>query len=370
MRNYFRYLSDNLSVVVDPPQTGNIPYRVEMIPAFQSESYFTIIYRGSVYCNGEPVRIYLNDIIETNMDDYGWFRNMTITDGETSSFQRGTYVDVRVVLELVGGIEERYYLSDVLNGHLTPDMERELRFDVDAPVYVKPFIDLGYKVVPHIPYGTKSWIDEGMNVGFNLPVKMFINSDVDGVRIHINDPEGNTIVDVGKDSIAYSLIGFNISDTFLKMGPPIEGEGYTVSVAYDNEDKTLAIIDYDPAEYYLMWVNRHGAVQCQPFCRKNTLNENITSSYITTLTNESVNSHKSVEFTWTLNSHWLTYNEHGEFESLLVSKYVWLYDVKMGWFYPVNVTDSKWSYKNPNNNKRPFNLTVNVKSSQTQNIVY
>lgn len=369
MRNYFRYLSDNLSVVVDPTQTGNIPYRVEMKPVSKSDSFYTTIYRGSVYCNGEPVRIYLNDIIETNMDDYGWFRNITLNDGETSSFQRGTYVDVRIVLELWSG-EDKYYLSDILNGYLTPDMEREKRFDVDDSVYVKPFIDLGYKVVPHIPYDTKSWSDEGMNVGFNLPVKMFINNDVDNVRIHINDPEGNAIVDVGKDSITYSLIGFNISDSFLKMGPPIEGEGYTVSAVYDDEDKPLAVIDYDPAEYYLMWVNRHGAVQCQPFCRKNTLNESVSSSYITTLTNESVNSRKSVEFTWTLNSHWLTYDEHGEFESLLVSKYVWLYDVKKGWFYPVNVTDSKWSYKNPNNNKRPFNLTVNVKSSQTQNIVY
>lgn len=369
MRNYFRYLSDNLSVTVNPSQMGVIPYRVEMKPVAKSDSFYTTIYRGSVYCNGEPVRIYLNDIIETNMDDYGWFRDLSLTDGETSSFQRGTYVDVCVVLELWSG-EDKYYISNILNGYLTPDMEREKRFDVDDSVYVKPFIDLGYKVVPHIPYYTKYWSVGGRDVIFNLPVKMFINNDVNNVRIHINDPQGNAIVDIGRDSITYSLLGFNISETFLKMSPTIKGEGYTVSAVYDGEDKTLAVIDYDPAEYYLMWVNRHGAAQCQPFCRKNTLNESVSSSYITTLTNKSVNSHKTVEFTWTLNSHWLTYNEHGEFESLLVSKYVWLYDVKKGLLYPVNVTDSKWSYKNPNNNKRPFNLTVNVKSSQTQNIVY
>lgn len=370
MRKYFRYLSDNLSVVVDPTQTGNIPYRVEMKPVSKSDSYYTTIYRGSVYCNGEPVRIYLNDIIETNMDSFGWFKDRTIpTANEQSEVIQRTYVNVRVVLEQYSG-EDFYYLSDIINGYLNPYMEHEVKFDVDDTVHVRSMTDFGYKVVPHIPYNTRGWTDENMVVNFNLPVKLFVNNDVDVIRLQIKNENGNTMLDVGRDSLPYPIMGVNISDSLFKLGAPIDKEGYTINAVFDDEEKPLAVIDYEPAEYYLMWINRYGATQCQPFCRKNTLNENITSSYITTLTNESVNSNKSVEYTWTLNSHWLTYDEHGEFESLLVSKYVWLYDVKKGWFYPVNVTDSKWSYKNPKNNKRPFNLTVNVKSSQIQNINY
>ena len=369
MRKHFRYLSDNLSVTVTPSQMGVIPYRVEMKPTSKVDSYYTTIYRGSVYSTGEPVKIFLNDIIETNMDDYGWFKDRTIPFSELATPIARTYVDVRVVLEQYSG-EEFYWLSDIINGYLNPNMEHELKFDVDDTTYIKPFTDYGYKVVPHIPYNTRVWADENMVVSFNLPVKIFVNNDVDSIRLQIKNDKGNTLLDTGRDSLAYPVLGVNLADSLLKLGAPIDKEGYTINAVFDDEEKPLAVIDYEPAEYYLMWINRHGATQCQPFCRKNTLTENVTSSYITTLNNESINSNKSVEFTWTLNSHWLTYDEHGEFESLLVSKYVWLYDVKKGWFYPVNVTDSKWSYKNPKNNKRPFNLTVNVKSSQTQNINY
>ena len=369
MRKHFRYLSDTLSVTVDPNWLGNTPYRVEIKPTSKNDDYYTVVYRGSVYLNGTPVKIYLNDIIETNMDDYGWFKDRTIPFSELAAPITRTYVDVRVVLEIPTGVDI-YYLTDVLNGYLTPNMEHELKFDVDDTTYIRPFTDYGYKVVPHIPYNTRVWADENMVVGFNLPVKIFVNNDVDSIRLQIKNDKGNTLLDAGRDSLAYPVLGVNLSDSLLKLGAPIDKEGYTINAVFDDEEKPLAVIDYEPAEYYLMWINRHGATQCQPFCRKNTITENVTSNYITTLTNESINSNKSVEFTWTLNSHWLTYDEHGEFESLLVSKYVWLYDVKKGWYYPVNVTDSKWSYKNPNNNKRPFNLTVNVKSSQTQNINY
>lgn len=370
MRNYFRYLSDNLSVTVYPSQTGVIPYRVEMKPTSKVDSYFTTIYHGSIYSTGEPVKIHLNDIIETNMDSFGWFKDRTIsTTNEQAEVIQRTYVDVRVVLEQGSG-EEFYWLSDIINGYLNPNMEHEFKFDVDGTVYVRSMTDFGYKVVPHIPYNTRSWADENMVVNFNLPVKLFVNNDVDNIRLQIKNENGNTMLDAGRDSLPYPIMGVNITDSLLKLGAPIDKEGYTLNAVFDGDETPLAVIDYEPAEYYLMWINRYGATQCQPFCRKNTLNETVSTNHIGSLIGENVVASKSVDYTWTLNSHWLTYDEHGEFESLLISKYVWLYDVKKGWFYPVNVTDGAWSYKNPKNNKRPFNLTVNVKLSQTQNINY
>lgn len=374
MRKHFRYLNDILSVNVkladgDVYPNDSVKYRVDIKATSKSDDFYTTIYRGSVFLSG-PTTIYLNDIIEANMDDYGWFKNLSIsaTDMTADEIKR-TYVDVRVVVELYGG-DKYYYLTDILNGYLSPNMEHEPKFDVDDTPSIKAFSDYGYKVVPHIPYNTRSWEDDGMHVNFNLPVKLWRNTDVDSFRLQIKNENGGTLLDVGRNTLPYPVMGVNITDSLLKLSAPITKEGYVMKAVYDDEETTLAVIDYEPAEYYLMWINRYGTTQCQPFCRKNTLAEDVSTSYITTMNNESISSNKSVDFTWTLNSHWLTYDEHGEFESLLVSKYVWLYDVKKGWYYPVNVTDSKWSYKNPNNNKRPFNLTVNVKSSQAQNINY
>lgn len=369
MRRYFRYLSDLLYVRIEFPYIiGNVPYRVDIKPTYKDDSFYTTVYRGSIYSTGKAMKVYLNDIIETNMDSYEWFNNRTIPTGEDSSFINRTYVDVKVVFDIAGA-EMEYLLTDIINGYLSPDMEHELKFDYDSDTSVKAFMELGYKVIPHIPYGTRSWQDEGMVVDFSMPVKLFINSDMSDVRMQIRNASGNPVLDTNRGSQQGPIMGINIGSALLDMAT-INGEGYTIYAKYDNDETPLAIIDYKPAEYYLMWINRHGAVQCQPFCKKNTLNESVSTDYISTLTNDQTVSNKKVEYNWSLNSHWLTYNEHGEFESLLVSKYVWLYDVAKGWFYPVNVTNSNWSYKNPNNNKRPFNLNINLKLSQSQNINY
>ena len=369
MRQHFRYLSDNLSVTVDTTQTGNIPYRVEMKPTSINDSMYTVIYRGSIYSQGNPITIQLNDIIETNMDDYTWFKNRNISTGSTAMETRQTYVDVRLILETY---EEEliYTLTDILNAYISPNMKHELKFDTNQSGTIKSFSELGYNVLPHIPYGTQQWIDEDMSVFFNLPIKLFASKDISRVAIRFQPKNGIIVNGPTLANLLGPVTGINLSSFIMNSAPSHSSVEVTITAASQSSIIKLAVIDYDPADYYLMWINRHGATQCQPFCKKNTLNESVSTGYITTLNNESITANKTVDYTWTLNSHWLTYDEHGEFESLLTSKYVWLYDMKKGVFFPVNVTDSKWSYKNINNTKKPFNLTVNVKKSQSQNIVY
>lgn len=128
-----------------------------------------------------------------------------------------------------------------------------------------------------------------------------------------------------------------------------------------------AVID-EHSEFYIAWINRYGQFQCQPFCKKWEMTEKTTTSNIVSLTNETIPYLKNNEFNWTLNSHWLTYPEHTEFESLLTSKYVYLFNNQSNEGYFVNVKNADWTFKNNTNTNKPFNLTVNLTKSTKQMI--
>ena len=109
---------------------------------------------------------------------------------------------------------------------------------------------------------------------------------------------------------------------------------------------------------------------CRPFCKKSTLNESVSTSYITTVNGQKKPYMKNLKFKWTLNSDWLTYNEHNVYESLLISPIVYLYDYDNDKRYVVNVTNAEWTEKNSKNNKKPFNMTVTVEMADEKNIIY
>lgn len=375
MTRYFSYLSDPLYVdVMTSYMIGNVDYHVDIKPVGKSDDDYETVYNGAFYSTGKSTtRLHLDDIINSYTDDYQWFKDRTFpaTDN-TADVYKNTYIDVRVVVDFGATVgQQKYYIYNIINGYLTPNMEHELIFDVVADDTVYPLSLFGYNITPHIPYTTKFWTDDGMQQSFNLPVKLFVNSDVDRLTISTVNPSGATIASTTRNPMGYALMGVNLSPSGnMIITNLINSEGYTISASYNTSEETIAVIDYEPAEYYLMWINRHGAIQCQPFCKKNTVSESVSTSYINSLTNEATPSNKTVEYNWTLNSHWLTYDEHNEFESLLTSKYVWLYDTARGWNTLVNVADSKWTYKNTKHHNRPFNMTVNLKAAQNQNITY
>ena len=131
----------------------------------------------------------------------------------------------------------------------------------------------------------------------------------------------------------------------------------------------FSIVD-DHSEYYIMWINRCGQFQCQPFCKNWEMKEKVTTSTITTVNNETIPYSKVNEFSWTLNSDWLTTEEHEEYEGLLASKYVYLYNANTQEGHFVNVKDADWTFKNSTNAKKPFNLTINLTKAVKQTMIY
>ena len=131
----------------------------------------------------------------------------------------------------------------------------------------------------------------------------------------------------------------------------------------------VANIDECPADYYLIWMDRSGAYQCQPFTKKVSRTENITTTTVMNMLDESRPAITTIKNTWTLNSDWLNKDEYNAFESLFVSPYLYLYDTKIDKGYWVNCDTKQWTSKTKFD-KKLHNLSVTVSSIAPQNIVY
>lgn len=128
----------------------------------------------------------------------------------------------------------------------------------------------------------------------------------------------------------------------------------------------LTYIDKCPAKYYLQWVDRYGGIQTQPFNGKSTLKEKFENTNIQNSKGYSRKVFIQDEFDWTLNSKWLTEYEYKVYEGIFVSPLVRLYDVENDNLYEVLVSDTSYTEKTYKNQKKLFNMTVNVTNNKKQ----
>lgn len=362
----YRYLSDNIILEFTLPtkyKDTNVPYRV------YKPNTPTPFYTGTIYCTGGSQSLYLNDIIESVADDYGWFRTQT-----QNTIQRGVVMQFQIVFNR----EVTYYVNDVINAYRIPNQPKEDVW-VDDESHLKVMSSFGNGIVPRIPayIATDSDFFLSTNILNNRftdnygiaiygktnasdQISCFLNFKTYPINANVEQPiiKGDVL-----NHIAQYADNQNNTELYL-------GAGY-VDGTYDKTQPFSKVCDIDlcMAEFYLCWINRYGTYQCQPFHKKWEMKESVTTSNRATVYNEIVPYHKTTEFTWTLNSDWLSYKEHDEFESLLTSKYVFLYNTKTQEGHYVNVTDSDWTFRNATNTKRPFNLTINVSKVQKNNIV-
>lgn len=349
---YFKYLSDQIyaDIVLDSVYiNSNVVYTVSIRPMGASDSEWTVVYNGSIYYTGKT-KVYVNDIIEPYMNDYKWISNIEDSTDFTADNIKYTFIEVKLTIT-----NTEIVISDILSAYINPTMTRKEAFDVDNGT-INGLYDYGTGVIPRIPSKMPD---------FRLPVRLLCSDNTVTLGYYTDGNVDATDIRTIQTDTTVVPLDITESDTAV-----CQNENIILYVATDKGSSPIAVVDTEPAEYYLTWINRYGATQCQPFCKKNTLKETVTSSYITSMTDRSTPFNRLVDYTWTLNSHWLTYPEHDEFESLLTSKYVWIYDTKTKQYHSVNVVDSNWEYKNSLNNNKLFNLTVNVTKSTKQNINY
>ena len=134
--------------------------------------------------------------------------------------------------------------------------------------------------------------------------------------------------------------------------------------------KKVAEIKSCKERYYLLWQDRYGSYQSQPFKGKMEYSEDITNEEILSYTGRRRKSNVIVQPKWKLNSGWLKEQLFPFYESIYVSPILKLYDTKTEHEYDVILKDTPYVEKKYLNDKKLLSIELNLEATETQNIIY
>ena len=136
--------------------------------------------------------------------------------------------------------------------------------------------------------------------------------------------------------------------------------------------KKVGEIDFDCLpKYYLMWQDRFGGFQSQPFDKIDTFSEAITSEKITNYRREQRLSNATITPKWEIQTGWVDEHFYPYYESIFVSPYLILFDTENNHGYNVLVTDNSYTEKTFENQQRKlFNIKLKLEQNKTQIVKY
>ena len=228
-----------------------------------------------------------------------------------------------------------------------------------------------YKCIPHIPYIQSdtfifsAFIDFQYAGGTLVPG---ISSDADilgTTKITFTDNYGVVNLSLKQWFAGLDFRSVPERDLNLFTGEEVDWFG------------TVAEVDVCPAKYYLLWQDRYGSMQSQPFTGTETYSEAVTQTI-----SMDYKGHKNligvdVQPKWKLNSGWISEELYPYYESMFTSPYIKLYvtdnttTLDRGLMIDVCLTDSEYTEKTfKNQGKKMFNLEVNIEQNKQQNIKY
>lgn len=152
-----------------------------------------------------------------------------------------------------------------------------------------------------------------------------------------------------------------------------------MSTIYTVEDSELvphtvegivAYFDECPADYYLMWVDRFGGIQCQGFYGKSQTS--IDYKKVSTTSHKNLDSLIGVEYQqkFTINTGWLDEWKFPYYESIFVSPTLYLYDVKNDKGQWVTLSNNTYTEKKFINEKTQLNMELNLVAAEKKRISY
>lgn len=376
------YLSDDIYVEYDfsskVPVGSRLEFQVGIAPIpFDLNSYRTV-YNGIITVFNKKQRIYLNDILAANMYQHDYI---------TPDVQISTSGNVIQQTKSMGDVAESIVSVKVsfpsINLNLYLEPIAQYYKDVNVPrVEWTNWDDAGsndlynlldlrpVNVLPHIPSLTKETNNFWVGILFARSNGFLENGDdeiavgTDRNEVYYYPPRaGVTSLNVSGE-LLYQVCGKNnvaVPDTTMWLSSWSDGESKTINVA---------TIDVCPSRYYLIWMDRTGAYQCQRFNKKVTHSENITNTNIINYLDEMRPVVKGVKDSWVVNSDWLSEREYKCYESIFVSPYVYLYDTETDEGYWVNIANKSWTEKTNKNDKKPYNLSLTLESNRDQKIIY
>ena len=178
--------------------------------------------------------------------------------------------------------------------------------------------------------------------------------------------------DEGYSHTFFKSYGYFLN-TYEKGGVPMNTD-YWVYMRYADSSGTyqyrrIGIIEACKERYYLLWQDRFGSYQSQPFKGKMEYSENIENSEYVSYTGERHKYNVQVQPKWKLNSGWLKEDLFPFYESIYVSPILKLYDTETETEYDVILNDN-YVEKKYVNEKKLLSIELNLEATEKQNITY
>ena len=174
-------------------------------------------------------------------------------------------------------------------------------------------------------------------------------------------------LDIGKTTMIYSGTTAEVNDVFPRASAYFDCWREPV---YGNAPQHVAIVDMGCLpKYYLMWQDRYGGYQCQPFDKVDTFGIEYKYEEMKDYQNRSRNINIDVQPKWKVQTDWIDEQYYPYYESIFVSPYVVLYDTEEDMVYNVVATDKEYTEKTWYNQHKFFNLELNLKLDK-QTIIY
>lgn len=338
---------------------------------------FYNIFTGRIYCTSENMKLYISDILNDvvyrgelikNIQELAvgteaiYFTVEASSDGfvdssKTDNIICSTPFEFRNITELIPTPAPGKYEAVNINYYITGDL--------DSIVYPRiPRIGDNNKnfFIASIFFGFGEWYNA---IQLQRKVKYVSRNSVDGTLAN------NTSV----PNPLSTILNNKLTDPALLKkitSEPYDEVGIMSPTDITGAESFAKVADIDKcnSEYYLIWANRAFNYQCQPFKKKTYYSEDISSKTLTDFADETRPYLKEVTAKWTLYSDWLSDIERDEFESILISPYIYLYNTKTDKLLPVICNNANWERKTKNNNNKPHNMTIELSSNRKQNILY
>lgn len=412
-----KYLSDQILVPITDSAINGVDSYVDYTIQAEAPYWYNppkkdTLFTGRAYVYKAGQEIYLNDILSSYADNYSWLSYENVRSHNNSqkynSLMGVNYNDQRYVLSnittQIGGYTNNEFVAMYHRDKgltLYPGGLPQTKQWFTQTAYPAAFNVLHDRIAPNIipripalDYNETDFFVGGL-FGVNAKWRSLSEMDGDGVfRVVILD-QNYDIVAAERDIYEYPLFDLTSPITSVLIGGYImagsspggylsvdhKGQYLAIAPAIQNpsgdivaDDVSnpviLAQFDSCNADYYLIWCDRTGGYQCQPFHKKTTMTEDIQTTTITNILDETRPMLRAVSNSWQLNSDWLSYDEYKAYESIFTSPYTYLFDVKHNELTPVICTEKKWVEKTKSNNNKPFNLKITVTANITQNILY
>ena len=134
----------------------------------------------------------------------------------------------------------------------------------------------------------------------------------------------------------------------------------------------IAIMDgcWSNKRYYLAWMDRYGDYMSQPFEGKYEYSEDFEKSEMKDYKLKRRIIHNELQPKWKLNSTWINEEFYPYYEAIFTSPYLLLYDTKTDRAWNVILSDNSYLEKTFKNQKKLFNLEINVEANTKQNYIF